>query len=100
MAIRLPATSRAVVSQELYYKAQASRRTRQRTGGPNTKYVNLLAGKLYAADSSRMIIQSKRQRVYVSSDAVNAAPGAVPFHNVPARCIEVATVVRLAEPPA
>jgi DNA invertase Pin-like site-specific DNA recombinase len=94
----IPGYFPAVVSQELYYKAQASRRTRQRTGGPNTKYVNLLAGKLYAADGSRMIIQSKRQRVYVSSDAVNAAPGAVPFRSIPVRCMEVATVVRLAEP--
>lgn len=88
----------AVISQDLYYKAQASRKPRQRTGGPNTKFVNLFAGKLYAEDGSRLIIQSKRQRVYVSADAVNAAPGAAGFHCVPVRCFEVALIARLAEP--
>ena len=88
-----------VVSETDFYAAQKAMSSRKNASGPQTDFVNLLAGLLYCDDGSSLQIQNKGfGRRYVSSAALLGLQGHSSYVGFPVQALETAVLQTLARP--
>lgn len=86
----------AIIDADTFYAVQNRMKSRRSAGGPNSQFVNLLMGILYAADGSRMVVNNKGfGRKYVSSAAMDGRKGAGQYISFPADVMERAMLLQL-----